>query len=74
MMSKVEDNQENIDICLKHCKQCLTYPGIEGEALFCARGKSSAPKKKNGCNCGYCEVKKKYSCRGAFYCIEGVCE
>ena len=73
-MAKVEDNQENVDICLKHCKQCLTYPGIEGEALFCARGKSSAPKKKNGCNCGYCEVKKKYSCKGAFYCIEGTCE
>jgi len=24
--------------------------------------------------CGYCEVKKKYSCRGAYYCIEGTCE
>lgn len=73
-MSKVEDSQENINICLKFCGPCLSNPGIEGEALFCARGKSSAPVTKNGCNCGYCDVKKKYFCSGTYFCIHGACE
>lgn len=73
-MSKVEDTQENLDICLKNCGPCLSYPEVEGEALFCARGKSSAPKTKKGCNCGYCEVKKKYLCTGTYFCITGACE
>jgi hypothetical protein len=73
-MSKVDDNQDNVNICLKYCEPCLSYPGVKGEALFCSRGKSSAPKSKNGCNCGYCEVKRKYSCSGSYFCIEGACE
>ena len=73
-MSKVEDNDENVNTCLKFCKPCLTYPGVEGEALFCARGKSAAPKTKRGCNCGMCDVKKKYLCSGAYFCISGACE
>jgi hypothetical protein len=73
-MPKVEDNQENVTTCMKYCGPCLTYPGVEGEALFCARGKSSSPKAKNGCNCGYCEVRRKYGCTGTYYCIEGACE
>ena len=73
-MSKVEDTQENVKICLENCKPCLSYPGVEGEALFCARGKSSTPKSKKGCNCGYCEVQKKAGYRGAYYCISGPCE
>jgi hypothetical protein len=73
-MAKVEDTQENAAICLTFCSSCPTYPGIEGEALFCARGKSSAPKKMSGCNCGMCEVQEKYKCRHQYYCINGVDE
>jgi len=73
-MSKVEDNQENVDTCLKFCGPCISNPGIEGEVLFCARGKSSAPVTKSGCNCGYCDVKKKYFCSGTYFCAKGVCE
>ena len=73
-MSKVENNQENFETCLKFCKPCLSYPGVEGEGLFCARGKSSAPKSKNGCNCGVCDVKRKYLCSGTYFCISGECE
>ena len=63
-MAKVEDTQENAATCLTFCGSCPTYPGVEGEALFCSRGKSSAAVTKNGCNCGYCDVKRKYSCSG----------
>ncbi len=73
-MAKVEDNQDNAVTCLKHCSPCLTYPGVEGEALFCARGKSNTPKSKKGCNCGYCEVQKACGNRKAYYCIEGAAE
>jgi hypothetical protein len=73
-MPKVEDSQENVDACLKFCKPCLTYPGGEGEALFCSRGKSDTPKPKKGCNCGICDVRKKYGCTGFYYCVTEPCE
>lgn len=73
-MAKVEDTQSNAETCLKFCEPCLTYPGVEGEALFCARGKSSAPQAKKGCNCGICDVRRKYGCDGFYYCHTGVCE
>jgi hypothetical protein len=72
-MPKIEDNPENAETCLKFCKPCLSYPEVEGEALFCFRGKSSAPRKKNGCNCGICDVNKKYGCKGTYYCMNGPC-
>jgi hypothetical protein len=74
VMSKVENNDENAEICKNFCGPCLTNPGVEGELLFCARGKSSSPKSKNGCNCGMCDVKRKYLCSGLYFCIEGTCE
>jgi len=73
-MPLVDDNQENFNICMKFCGSCPTFPGVEGEALFCARGKSTAPKAKDGCICGSCDVKKKYFCQGTYFCINGVCE
>jgi hypothetical protein len=73
-MSKVEDNQENVNTCSTFCGPCLSNPGVQGEALFCARGKSSAPVTKNGCNCGRCDVKKKYFCTGTYFCMQGACE
>jgi hypothetical protein len=73
-MPKVEDNQENVNICMKFCGTCPTYPGVEGEALFCAKGKSSALKAKIGCNCGPCDVQNKYGCTSMYYCTEGICE
>ena len=73
-MSKVEDNQENFDICMEYCKPCLTYSDIEGEGLFCARGKSKSPRDKKGCNCGACFIQRKFECNGIYYCITGPCE
>jgi hypothetical protein len=73
-MAKVEDTSENAEICKKYCVPCLSYPGVEGEVLFCARGKSSNSPTKNGCNCGYCEVKRNAGCSGTYFCINGACE
>jgi hypothetical protein len=72
-MPKVEDTQENVNICMKFCGSCPTYPGVKGEVLFCARGKSNIPKVKQGCNCGLCDVQNKYGCTGSYYCTEGAC-
>jgi len=73
-MPKVENTKENENICMRFCGTCPTYPGLEGEALFCARGKSKKPPEKKGCNCPQCDVQKKYGCKGTYYCIKGVCE
>ncbi len=73
-MSKVEDKQENVNICLNNCASCMSYPGIESEILFCARGKSSTPITKKGCNCGFCEVQMKYGCTELFHCDKGSCK
>ncbi len=73
-MPKVEDNQENANICMKFCGSCSTYPGVEGDVLFCAKGKNSTPKAKAGCNCGLCDVQNKHGCSGTYFCIEGACE
>jgi hypothetical protein len=73
-MSKVEDIQENVFICMKFCGSCPSYPGVEGEALYCSWGESSAPRAKQGCKCVDCAVHKKYECNGSYYCIEGLCD
>ncbi|MBI4825600.1 MAG: DUF2769 domain-containing protein [Nitrospirae bacterium] len=73
-MAKVEDTPENASVCLEFCGPCPTFPEVEGEALFCARGKSIAPKQKHGCNCTMCTVQGKSGCRGTYYCINDRCE
>ncbi len=72
-MPKAEDTQENVNICMKFCGSCPTYPGVKGEVLFCARGKNNTPKVKQGCNCSLCDVQNKYGCTGSYYCTEGAC-
>ena len=51
-----------------------TYPGVKSELLYCARGKSSSPRRKSGCNCGTCDVWDKYDLTGFYFCIEGAAE
>lgn len=70
-MSKVENNQENFDICMEYCKSCPTFSDKEGEGLFCARGKSSESLEKRGCNCGACFIQQKYGNKDMYYCIHG---
>ncbi len=70
-MAKVDDNFENEQICSKFCGVCPTYPGLKGELLFCARGKSVSPKRKAGCNCSLCDVWNKYELEDFYFCISG---
>jgi hypothetical protein len=67
-MTKVDDNFDNEHICSRFCGVCPTYPGIKGELLFCARGRSAAPKTKAGCNCSLCDVWNKYELEDFYWC------
>jgi hypothetical protein len=73
-MVKVEDDYANEVICIRFCGGCPSYPGVKGELLFCARGKSNSPKPKSGCNCGQCDIWNKYELTGFYYCMEGAAE
>ncbi len=70
-MPKVDDTQENADICKKYCGDCPSYPKGGGEFLFCARSKSANPGEKKGCYCPECDVWMKYKLKGVYFCIEG---
>ncbi|MFQ6111241.1 MAG: DUF2769 domain-containing protein [Nitrospinota bacterium] len=70
-MPKVDDTPENEAICKKYCGPCPTYPKMEGEFLFCARGGSTNPQEKKSCYCPECDVWIKYKLKGLYFCIEG---
>jgi hypothetical protein len=59
---KVEDTEENRQICRKYCGSCPSYKHnslgkFQPDALFCARGTSSAPSiKEVNCYCPACEL------------------
>jgi hypothetical protein len=58
----VEDMEENRQVCMKCCGACPTYKRntfekYQPDLLFCARGLSPAPSKKEaGCFCPACEL------------------
>ena len=70
-MAKVDDTNENVEICQKYCGSCPTYPTDSQQWLFCARGKTSKTLDKKGCNCPECEVWEKYGLSQMYYCIRG---
>jgi hypothetical protein len=59
---KVEDTEENREICRKFCGVCPTYQRnslgqSDPDSLFCARGTSSNRSMKEGnCFCPACEL------------------
>lgn len=67
-MPRVDDNFDNEHICSRFCGVCPTYPGLKGELLFCARGRSVSPKSKAGCNCSLCDVWNKYELENFYFC------
>ncbi len=73
-MAKVDDTQENLEICVKFCGPCPSKPQVFGEALFCARGKSSKEVEQKGCNCASCGVYAKYELSGMYFCKNGAAE
>jgi len=72
-----EDTEENREICRKYCTICPTYKAhhfenFEPAELFCARGQTSCPEKKEvRCYCLGCELFLKYHLRLAYYCTKG---
>ncbi len=73
-MAKVENTPENESVCRNNCASCMSYPEVEGELLYCSRGKSGKPIEKKGCNCSFCDVQIKYGCTGTYYCDKGECQ
>jgi len=70
-MDKVEDTQENFDICMQdNCSTCPSYHKVPGEGLYCARGPSKLSIEKKGCNCPECPVWEKNRLSGMYYRIE----
>ena len=68
-MAKVEGSEENFRLCLeKNCGQCPSFPGGDGEALYCARGESKGKVERNGCVCPDCPIWAKYGLGRTYYC------
>jgi len=71
-MTRVANTPENFRICMqKNCSSCPSYPKGKKEGLYCARGKSSFPLKKKGCNCPECPIWTDNGLSGMYYCISG---
>ena len=68
-MAKVENNQENFDRC--ECFGCPSFPKVDGEGLFCARGKSSAKIARDGCECPECPIWTECGLARMYYCQTG---
>ena len=68
-MPEVEDNEENFQECLQNqCGDCPSYPEVEGEALYCARGASEADVNRIECKCPDCPIWVKYGLGRQYYC------
>jgi hypothetical protein len=70
----LEDTEENRQICRKYCGVCPTFrhnslEKSNPDSLFCARGQSSAPDKKEmNCYCPACELYTKHSLVIGHFC------
>ncbi|MGQ9630502.1 MAG: DUF2769 domain-containing protein [bacterium] len=73
-MARVEDNAENERICQRECGRCPSYPGVQGEWLFCARVKSKGKVERKGCNCPECDVWINVGLSGMYYCAQGAAQ
>jgi len=68
-VARVEDNEENLELCREqNCGKCPSFPGIEGEALYCARGGSQGDVAREGCNCPDCPIWVRYGLGRTYYC------
>ena len=71
----VEDTEENRQTCRNYCTVCPNYKAHSLEKyqpteLFCARGTSSCPDKKEiRCFCVACELFAKYHLRVGYFCV-----
>ena len=71
---RIEMNLTNLLICARNCGTCPSYPGVRGEALYCAGGRSAAHITRRGCNCVTCPLYDQCSrYNSAYFCINGPC-
>ncbi len=71
----IEMNVTNLLICAHNCGTCPSYPDVNGEALYCAGGKSSAQITRRGCNCVSCPLYDQCSgSNSAYFCVNGQCK
>lgn len=73
----IEMSVENLNVCKDYCGSCPSYPGVKGEALFCATGASAraATVERKGCNCMICPLYEKCARSStAYFCITGACQ
>ncbi len=67
-------NLTNMLICGRNCGTCPSYPGVMGEALYCAGGKSRKEITRRGCNCVTCPLYDQCSrYNSAYFCANGSC-
>lgn len=67
-------NLTNMLICGRNCGTCPSYPGVMGEALYCAGGKSKKEINRRGCNCVTCPLYDQCSrYNSAYFCANGPC-
>ncbi len=65
-------NVANLRVC--SCSSCPSFPGVFGQALYCASGKSDRPIEEKGCNCVICPLYDRCgSFNVAYFCIHGHC-
>lgn len=64
----VADTEQNYQMCMAFCGECPSYPEVEGEALYCARGPSDEEIDREGCKCKECPVWVKYGLKNEYYC------
>lgn len=70
----IEMNLTNLLICGRNCGTCPSYPGVRGEALFCASGASRVEVEQKGCNCVTCPLFDRCSAYStAYFCVNGEC-
>jgi hypothetical protein len=75
-MGMVEDTEENRQICRKYCGVCPSFrhnslEKFQPDALFCARGTSPAPSRKEiNCYCPACELYTKHSLVIGHFCFK----
>lgn len=67
-MAEVDDTEQNVMMCEEFCGNCPSFPGVEGEILYCARGPSDEDIEREGCNCPDCPVWIKCGLSKQYYC------
>ena len=63
--------EENFEICVRdNCGQCPSFPEVEGEGLYCARGPGKRQIERKGCDCPDCPIWVSCGLSRTYYCAQ----